>query len=122
LTEAFSFKTNKQKKCLFFFSVGQTEKRREGLSQNYQARARENPWRLYSTDNRIQFGKWNIHSDSLGTVDRGGMGELGAEVTGREAGKGTDQSEWFLQTVLRDAVQRNPGGDGKALPWGTMSH
>lgn len=83
-----------------FFSGEQAEMRREGLNQNHQARARENPRRPYSIETTdIQFGKWNIHSDSRGYVGsrgRGGMGELRAEVTGREGRRGTDQSGWVF--------------------------
>lgn len=78
-------------RCLSLFSGGQAEKVREG--------ARGDPRKalIYSMDNHIQFGKWNIHSDSRGSVGgRGGMGELRAEVTGREAGRGTDQNGWVF--------------------------
>lgn len=46
------------------------------------------------------------------------MREQRAEVTGRAAGKGTDQRGWFLQTVLRDAVKRNPRWSGESLTLG----
>lgn len=78
--------------CLSCFNDGQAEKKREGLNQIYQARARKTWGRLYYCDNSIQFRQWNIHSDSCGShvaiiVTCGRQrrgGELGAEVAGRE--------------------------------------
>lgn len=93
-----------------------------GTEPELSGQSKGKPWEGFTTDDHIQCGKWNIHSDSRGSV---GGHHGGAESRGhRERSPEAEliRVDGGLQTVLCDAVGRNPRWRGEGLISGTMTH